>query len=131
MVETGDQQQITRTVREVACIMRDMSDWPATETPSPELVASWPAIDTLAVERVPLWAAHWIVAGDDGQAQTDQPAQQFVGYVCRRVGREIHASITRFCTNGPRVNITSMLPDRAPLRAMHVPMNEDDRPRSR
>jgi hypothetical protein len=35
--------------------------------PSPALVAAWARLGMLRPERVPLWAAHWIVAGYDGE----------------------------------------------------------------
>jgi hypothetical protein len=35
--------------------------------PSPVLVAAWERLGILPTERVPLWAAHWIVAGHDGE----------------------------------------------------------------
>jgi hypothetical protein len=35
--------------------------------PSPEMVAVWARLDMLAPEKVPLWAAHWLVAGYDGE----------------------------------------------------------------
>jgi hypothetical protein len=36
------------------------------EAPAPRLVAAWMRLDILAAESVPLWAAHWLVAGYDG-----------------------------------------------------------------
>lgn len=36
------------------------------EIPTPRLVALWEAIDALTVEDVPGWAAHWLIAGHDG-----------------------------------------------------------------
>jgi hypothetical protein len=35
--------------------------------PSPELVAVWAKLGMIPSERVPLWAAHWLVAGYDGE----------------------------------------------------------------
>jgi hypothetical protein len=35
--------------------------------PSPEIVAAWTQLWLLPTERVPLWAAHWLVAGYDGE----------------------------------------------------------------
>lgn len=37
------------------------------DVPSPALVAAWEKLGILRPERVPLWAAHWIVAGHDGE----------------------------------------------------------------
>ena len=48
-----------------------MHDWPATAPagiPSPRLAAAWAKLDVLPAERVPLWAAHWLAAGNDGDA---------------------------------------------------------------
>jgi hypothetical protein len=39
----------------------------ADSVPSPVLVAAWERLGVLAPERVPLWAAHWLVAGYDGE----------------------------------------------------------------
>ncbi|WP_007514978.1 hypothetical protein [Pseudofrankia saprophytica] len=44
-----------------------MDDWPD-QVPSPRLVAAWRVLDTVPTRRVPLWAAHWLVAGYDGEA---------------------------------------------------------------
>jgi hypothetical protein len=35
--------------------------------PSPEIAAVWARLDMLPPERAPLWAAHWLVAGYDGE----------------------------------------------------------------
>jgi len=35
--------------------------------PPPTLVAAWERLGVLCPEKVPLWAAHWIVAGYDGE----------------------------------------------------------------
>ncbi len=48
-----------------------MSDWPIPAqqgVPSPDLVAAWETLGMLPTENVPVWAAHWIVAGHDGDA---------------------------------------------------------------
>ncbi len=48
-----------------------MHDWPAVasgEIPSPRLVAAWARLDMVPAERLPLWAAHWLAAGNDGEA---------------------------------------------------------------
>src|SRR5262249_46793052 len=48
-----------------------MHDWPAVasgEIPSPWLVAAWVRLDMVPAERLPLWAAHWLAAGNDGDA---------------------------------------------------------------
>jgi len=48
-----------------------MSDWPIPEqqgVPSPDLVAAWETLGMLPPEKVPVWAAHWILAGHDGDA---------------------------------------------------------------
>jgi hypothetical protein len=37
------------------------------DVPSPALVAAWLELGVLRTESVPLWAAHWIVAGYDGE----------------------------------------------------------------
>jgi len=37
------------------------------DVPSPVLAAAWARLGILRTERVPLWAAHWIVAGHDGE----------------------------------------------------------------
>jgi hypothetical protein len=47
-----------------------MTVWPSTTgdgVPSPEVVASWAQLGLLPAEKVPLWAAHWLVAGYDGE----------------------------------------------------------------
>ncbi|OHV39130.1 MULTISPECIES: hypothetical protein [Pseudofrankia] len=44
-----------------------MDDWPD-QPPSPRLVAAWWVLGTVPVEPIPLWAAHWLVAGYDGEA---------------------------------------------------------------
>jgi hypothetical protein len=41
----------------------EADDW----VPSPELVAVWAKLGMIPPERVPLWAAHWLVAGHDGE----------------------------------------------------------------
>ncbi|GIH19679.1 hypothetical protein [Rugosimonospora africana] len=41
---------------------------PAEAVPSPELVAAWFVLGQAGLERVPWWAAHWLIAGRDGQA---------------------------------------------------------------
>ena len=35
--------------------------------PSPQIVAAWAQLGLLPTEKVPLWAAHWLVAGYDGE----------------------------------------------------------------
>lgn len=48
-----------------------MSDWPddtIAGIPRPDLVAAWWETDTLPTDCVPVWAAHWLVAGYDGDA---------------------------------------------------------------
>jgi len=48
-----------------------MSDGPIPAqqgVPSPDLVAAWETLGMLPPEKVPVWAAHWIVAGHDGDA---------------------------------------------------------------
>jgi hypothetical protein len=37
------------------------------EVPSPAAVAAWTYLGQLRPEKVPLWAAHWLVAGYDGE----------------------------------------------------------------
>lgn len=47
-----------------------MTEWPFEAegwVPSPELVAVWAKLGMIPTERVPLWAAHWLVAGHDGE----------------------------------------------------------------
>ena len=47
-----------------------VTDWPypvADQVPSPQRVAAWARLGLLPTEKVPLWAAHWIVAGHDGE----------------------------------------------------------------
>jgi hypothetical protein len=47
-----------------------MTVWPSITgdgVPSPEIVASWAQLGLLPTEKVPLWAAHWLVAGCDGE----------------------------------------------------------------
>jgi hypothetical protein len=47
-----------------------VTDWsylPARGIPAPRLVAAWARLGLLPAEKVPLWAAHWIVAGYDGE----------------------------------------------------------------
>jgi hypothetical protein len=49
-----------------ACV----TEWPFEAdnwVPSPELVAVWAKLGMIPPERVPLWAAHWLVAGYDGE----------------------------------------------------------------
>lgn len=43
--------------------------WPASadEIPSPGLVAALAKLGIAPTERIPLWAAHWLVAGYDGE----------------------------------------------------------------
>ncbi|PSL53619.1 hypothetical protein B0I31_10866 [Saccharothrix carnea] len=36
------------------------------DIPTPRLVALWAAVDAVPVEDAPGWAAHWLVAGHDG-----------------------------------------------------------------
>jgi hypothetical protein len=36
--------------------------------PSPELVAAWFVLGQAVLERAPWWAAHWLAAGQDGEA---------------------------------------------------------------
>jgi hypothetical protein len=46
-----------------------MTVWPSQAgdgVPSPELVASCARLGLLPTEKVPLWAAHWLVAGHEG-----------------------------------------------------------------
>jgi hypothetical protein len=46
-----------------------MLDWPGyawSEVPTPTLVAAWATVGTVPVERIPVIAAHWLVAGYDG-----------------------------------------------------------------
>ena len=48
-----------------------MTDLPypvAGEIPSPEKVAVWAALGLVPFKKVPLWAAHWLVAGYDGES---------------------------------------------------------------
>jgi hypothetical protein len=35
--------------------------------PSPQIVAAWTRLSLVRTETVPLWAAHWLVAGHDGE----------------------------------------------------------------
>lgn len=47
-----------------------MTDWPFPDSggvPSPQIVAAWTQLGLLPTEKVPLWAAHWLVAGYDGE----------------------------------------------------------------
>ena len=47
-----------------------MTDWLWTDkngVPSPEAVAIWTHLGQMRPEKIPLWAAHWLVAGYDGQ----------------------------------------------------------------
>lgn len=47
-----------------------VTEWPFEVdgwVPSPELVAVWAKLDMIPAERVPLWAAHWLVAGHEGE----------------------------------------------------------------
>jgi hypothetical protein len=37
------------------------------EVPSPEKVAVWAALGLAPIRKLPLWAAHWLVAGYDGE----------------------------------------------------------------
>ena len=45
-----------------------MTDWPypLAEVPSPQIVATWTQLGLVRTEMIPLWAAHWLVAGYDG-----------------------------------------------------------------
>ncbi|MCW2935859.1 MAG: hypothetical protein JWM19_6821 [Actinomycetia bacterium] len=48
-----------------------MTDWPYrfdADIPTPETAAAWTQLGLLPTERVPMWAAHWIVAGYDGES---------------------------------------------------------------
>jgi hypothetical protein len=47
-----------------------VTDWPFPDSggvPSPQVVAAWTRLGLLPAEKVPLWAAHWLVAGYDGE----------------------------------------------------------------
>lgn len=47
-----------------------MTEWPFPDgggVPSPDIVAAWAQLGMLPTEKVPLWAAHWLVAGYDGE----------------------------------------------------------------
>jgi hypothetical protein len=47
-----------------------VTDWPylvADGVPAPQLVAAWERLALVPTEKVPLWAAHWLVAGYDGE----------------------------------------------------------------
>jgi hypothetical protein len=35
--------------------------------PSPQIVAAWTQLGLVRTEMIPLWAAHWLVAGYDGE----------------------------------------------------------------
>lgn len=41
--------------------------WLNGDVPSPEIVAAWTQLGLLPTEKIPLWAAHWLVAGHDGE----------------------------------------------------------------
>ena len=48
-----------------------MTEWPLPDgagVPSPQIVAAWAKLGLLPTEKVPLWAAHWLVAGYDGES---------------------------------------------------------------
>jgi hypothetical protein len=48
-----------------------MTDWPCrfdAGIPTPETAAARTRLGLLPTERVPMWAAHWIVAGYDGES---------------------------------------------------------------
>ncbi len=48
-----------------------MMGWPneaSAGIPPPPLVLAWLTLGLLATDRIPLWAAHWLVAGYDGDA---------------------------------------------------------------
>ena len=70
-------------------------DWPFQADdwiPSPELVAVWAKLGMIPSERVPLWAAHWLVAGHDGEhaVYTDLARMHLDGrvgalWVCKQV----------------------------------------------
>src|SRR5277367_1711761 len=47
-----------------------VTDWPFPDSggvPSPQIVAAWTQLGLLPTEKVPLSAAHWLVAGYDGE----------------------------------------------------------------
>jgi len=47
-----------------------VTEWPFPDSggvPSPQIVAAWAQLGLLPTEKVPLWAAHWLVAGYDGE----------------------------------------------------------------
>jgi hypothetical protein len=47
-----------------------VTEWPFPDSsgvPSPRIVAAWTQLGLLRTEKVPLWAAHWLVAGYDGE----------------------------------------------------------------
>jgi hypothetical protein len=46
-----------------------VTDWPypLAEVPSPQIVATWTQLGLVRTELIPLWAAHWLVAGYDGE----------------------------------------------------------------
>jgi hypothetical protein len=47
-----------------------VTEWPfpgSGGVPSPRIVAAWAQLGQLPTEKVPLWAAHWLVAGYDGE----------------------------------------------------------------
>ena len=47
--------------------MLDLSYSVPGEVPSPEKVAVWAALYLVPIKKLPLWAAHWLVAGYDGE----------------------------------------------------------------
>jgi hypothetical protein len=66
-------RSLVRVVRWVPDIVRHdciVTDWPFPDSdgvPSPQIVAAWTQLGLLPTENVPLWAAHWLVAGYDGE----------------------------------------------------------------
>jgi hypothetical protein len=49
-------------------LVADLSYLVSGEVPSPENVAVWAALSMVPIKKVPLWAAHWLVAGYDGES---------------------------------------------------------------
>ncbi len=53
-----------------------VTEWPFPNdggVPSPQIVAAWEQLGLLPTEKVPLWAAHWLVAGYDGNTWSPSP----------------------------------------------------------
>jgi hypothetical protein len=69
--------------------------------PSPEAVAIWTRLDEIRPAKIPLWAAHWLVAGYDGEhldlsvgAGSAGPIRPFLGRMGRVTGRTVGRTST-------------------------------------